>query len=160
MGQIGSWLLSLCAAGLLTGICTAMAPEESKKTVKMAGGLLLLLAAVLPFRGLSGYSPLAELEQIGARLQNAIAGQENQSLEQMRAMVEEQCEAYFLARAAEMGLSCTVSIAARMDDSGVLRAYSAMVSYRPPIPTADQVEELKTLLEYELGIPLGRQQHR
>ncbi len=158
--KLGSWLLSLCAVGILTGVCTAMAPEESKKTVKTAGGLLLLLAAILPFRGLSGYSPLSELEQIGARLQKAIAGQENVSLEQMRAMVEDQCESYVLAKAAELGISCTVSVSARIDETGVLRAYAATVTYGLPVPSAEAVEALKAILENDLGIPESRQLHR
>ena len=50
LDKIGAWLLSISAAGIISGLCTLAAPESAKKSVKFAGALLIILAVLFPLR--------------------------------------------------------------------------------------------------------------
>jgi hypothetical protein len=157
--KLGSWFLGIAAAGIISGLCAMLAPENGKKAVKFAGGLLVMLAVLLPIRSLSGYNPVSVLERYEAELASRIASLTNSGAADAAGIIEDQTEDYIENKVEELGYSCTADVVVKKNQQGFLAPYSVTVIYRS-LPADDILKTVKALIEEQTGIPKYRQSHK
>lgn len=120
MEWLKSWLLSATCAAVVAAVANAVAPQGApRKMVRLAGGLLLLLACLGPIKKLDD----VEFSEILARYQGEYAGyeetlaQENEAM--MKGIIEERTGAYILDKATALGLQgCSVSVVCQVEETG------------------------------------------
>ena len=150
------WIAGITAASLLAAVALALTPPgRVRQVTRLACGLLCALAVA---------GPLARLDvgllapSIAAYEQRAleITGQAEEEAKMLdRTYIEERCQAYILAKAAETGAAVDgVSLSARWDEDGRVW-YPWAVTLHGPYNAA-----LAASIEAELGIPAARQEWR
>ena len=151
MGAVGRWLTAVISVSLLCAMAGALMPQGA---VKQAGRLvcgLVLLAAIL--------SPLRELDvDAGRRWLDSYldsTGQWEAALKetvnrQMKTIIEEECAAYIVDKAAQLGLRCTLRVECRETEEGLYLPLRAEVC--GPLSDSDQTLLIRLIAE-DLGIP-------
>lgn len=145
-------LLRVTVAGVASAVALRVAGGGAlREIVKMAAGLLMLLALLQPLSGLHllswegwGLSP-PDVDAIGEQnvqtTMSTIAATIAQAVEQ---------------RAEQEGFDCSVSVTMANDADGVLQIDHVTVHYGGA--DAARLDELQTLLTEECGVPADRQE--
>ena len=151
MGAVGRWLTAVIAVSLLCAAADALMPQGA---VKRAGRLvcaLVLMGAVL--------SPLAELDGAeGQRwLKEYLAGVEYREAElqetinsQMKVIIEEECAAYIVDKAAQLGWTCTARVECEDAGEGLYLPVRVEVA---GLLTEEERSRLALLIAQDLGVP-------
>jgi len=153
MTLIRTWLLQVAAAALVLAVAQALTPEGAiKKIVRLAGGMVLLLAVVRPVLGLEGGSLPALTPP--AELTEAAPGGE----EVLKTLIAQKAGAYIVDKGSSLGCQITaVRVTAADDGSGWPVPWSAELT---GTWTGEQKRALRRELEAGLGIPPERQSYR
>ncbi len=156
MGLVRQWLLGVTAAALVLALADVLAPEGSaKKVCRLAGGLVLLLAAVGPAAGLLDAAPLTQaVEGWRGEAQRYEQELEEQNNALYLAIIEEETAAYVMDKARELGFECAVEVTYGYDEDGVPCPWEIAAR---GVWTEGQRSRLEQLLEEELGVPAQRQ---
>ncbi len=104
-----SWLMGFFASALLSAIALALTPG-GKKPVALAGGLIMLLAAVKPLARISYQDIATQLAKYQIKADSLRTGIEVSSSEIISLIIQEQTEAYILDKAGELGLDIQVRV--------------------------------------------------
>jgi len=155
LSGLNGYLISVSAAALLVSLVSSLITNAKIKQVALYTGNLILLLAIL--------SPLVTIDQ--NRIMDAVrdlqreieAGPTEPTFgndETMERLIIEQCRAYILDKAAELGADVDVTIFVAETD-GIPYPSSASVAgtYSPYAR-----EKLSDILEEDLGIPLWKQE--
>ena len=120
MGAVRGWLLAVIAASLLCALADALMPQGAVKRVgKLVCGLVIMAAIV---------SPLVDLDvEEGRRwLEECLTGVELRAAEledtvggQRKAIIERECAAYIVDKAAELGLTCRARVECKPSEDGL-----------------------------------------
>ena len=153
--MLKNWLLGVTAAALAVSLAQALTPEGTvKKIGRLAGGLVLLLAAVRPLLGLEAPSWQGP-EALSPTLMAEQAGQSGQEV--LKTLIAEKAGAYIVDKGQSLGFSCRVEVEVAEDGSGWPVPWQAEISGEW---TAQQKKALSQAVEEELGIPAQRQSFR
>ena len=152
IGSLRSWIICVAGTALISSVAMALAPEGmGKKAVKVVCGfaaVLALLSIVVDF-DYRGYSAI--LAAYRSQSDDTVAQALEESSHQTRFIIEEECEAYILDKAAELEIDVMeVSVTAKWSDSGIW--YPAEVELNGDRDSAEE-DELTAFIESELGIP-------
>lgn len=157
METLRSWIVGLCAGALICGIVQAVAPKNgSGSALRLACGFMTVALLIGPLRSFDFEEYALRLGEIraegGQYASEAISGGE----EQLKAVIEEGCEAYILDKAAELGIeNATVAVSAKITDGGNYPyPYSVELGGEAE---GEQRKKLSSYIEGELGVPAGRQ---
>ena len=151
MGAVGRWLTAVISVSLLCAMAGALMPQGAVKQVGRLVCGLVLLAAIL--------SPLRELDvDAGRRWLDSYldsTGQWEAALKetvnrQMKTIIEEECAAYIVDKAAQLGLRCTLRVECRETEEGLYLPLRAEVC--GPLSDSDQPLLIRLIAE-DLGIP-------
>ena len=151
MGAVGRWLTAVISVSLLCAMAGALMPQGAVKQVGRLVCGLVLLAAIL--------SPLRELDvDTGRRWLDSYldsTGQWEAALKetvnrQMKTIIEEECAAYIVDKAAQLGLRCTLRVEGRETEEGLYLPLRAEVC--GPLSDSDQTLLIRLIAE-DLGIP-------
>ncbi len=146
-------LLRITVAGIASAVALRVAGGGAlREIVKMAAGLLMLLALLQPLSGLhllswEGWTGTSqeEIDAIGAHnaqtTMSTVAATIARSLEQ---------------RAEQEGFDCSVEVTMENDANGILQIGRVTVYYGGS--DAARLVELQTLLTEECGVPAERQE--
>ena len=155
MELMRNWLIGIVCAAMVLALAEALVPEGGiRKICRLAGGLVLLLAAVNPVlqmdegalsRALTEYR-VATQDYSGALVEK------NNSL--YKTIIEENTAAYILDKAEELGISCRAEVIFAYDEEG--NPYPQAVNIFGGL-TEEQRVRLSSILETELGIPPSQQ---
>lgn len=151
---IRSWLMGVTCAAMVLALAECLAPEGSVKRIcRMAGGVVLLLAAISPVAKLeeADLSQITKGYQIDAQEYSNELEAKNDFL--YESIIAENANAYILDKAQELGMTCRVSVTVGWDD-GTPRLAAVTVK---GIWTAEQKNTLSQILESDLGIPASLQ---
>ena len=153
---VRAWLLGMTAAALVLALAEALAPEGgAKKVCRLAGGMVLLLAAVGPVAGgLDGGALTGALDGWRERSQRYEQELEERNERLYLAIIEEETAAYVMDKARELGFECAVEVTYGYDGDGVPCPWE--IAARGAW-TQEQRSKLERLLEEELGVPAQRQ---
>lgn len=147
---IRNWLLGVTCAAMVMAVAETLTPEGTVRRIcRLAGGLVLALAAVNPVlkldegaisRALTEYRVTAE--DYGAALV-----EKNNLL--YKTIIEEETAAYILDKAKELGISCHVEVVFAYDEQG--NPYPSQVTVLGRL-TQLQQDQLSRLIETDLGV--------
>lgn len=155
--MISSAIRQLCLLSLVCGAALTLAPEGTvKRILGIACSAALLLAAVEPLAGLDLSAYALELAKNSERRAEFLDGSADLNQRLNRLVIEEECEAYILDKAEEMGLDLEqAEVLAQWNSEGLWVPASVKLTGQ-----AEQRERrrLGGLIEAELGIPEERQQ--
>lgn len=146
---IRNWLLGVTCAAMVLALAETLAPEGSVKRVcRLAGGLVLLLAAVAPVVNLDE----VELSQLtrGYKIETEEYGEELTRQQEIlyESIIAEECAAYILDKAEALGMDCGVEVTVAWND-GVPQPHTVIIT---GIWTEQQQAELSGIIEADLGI--------
>ena len=128
MDAAREWLLGVTAAAILAALAEGLMQEGGPKRVgRLVCGLVLLAAVFRPAAeltlpaegGLSGYS--AQIEEQADRLRT-------DTNDWMKLVIEEQCAAYVMDKAAELGITCQVRVTCTQEEAGVFLPWRCSVT--------------------------------
>ncbi len=150
------WITGVTAASLLASIAMALTPKgRVRQVTSLVCGLMCALAVAGPLVKLD-YKALASGAALYAQRAEQVAADAQEEAKMLdRTYIQDRCQAYILAKAAEGGLDVDgVRLQARWDESGcVWYPWSVEVD-------GDRDPRLAGLIESELGIPPERQSWR
>ena len=147
------WIHGIFAASLLCAVAMALCPPgRVRRVTRLVCGLACALAIAQPIMALDPAALSVGLAEY--RRQAQILRESGEEEEKMleRTYIEDQCSAYILDKAEEIGVSLAgASVEARWDDEALL--------WYPWSVTLDgaYTAPLSRAIEGELGIPLSRQ---
>lgn len=148
------WILGIFAASLLTSIAVIITPKN-KRAVTLAGGLIMILAAVKPLAQLSYQDMAQQISKYSLKADELRTGIDVGSAEIMALIIQEQTEAYILDKAVELGLDAEISVETKRASDGWPYPESVSVSGRF---SENQKQQLSKYISSELGIPADRQE--
>ena len=146
---IRNWLLGVTCAAMVLALAETLAPGGSVKRVcRLAGGLVLLLAAVAPVVNLDE----VELSQLTReyKIETEEYGEELTRQQEIlyESIIAEECAAYILDKAEALGMDCGVEVTVAWND-GVPQPHTVILT---GIWTEQQQAELSGIIEADLGI--------
>ena len=155
MTALKDWLLGVTAAALAVALAQALTPEGTvKKIGRLAGGLVLLLAALRPLAGWEGGLP----KGFSLAPAPALAAEAAQSGEKaMKTLIAQKAGAYIVDKGQSLGFSCSAQVTVAPDGSGWPVPWEAEIS---GTWTPAQKKALSQAVESELGVPVQRQSFR
>ena len=155
MTGLKTWLLGVTAAALAVSLAQALTPEGTvKKIGRLAGGLVLLLAAVRPLTSWNGELPkgVSLAPDPGLVEEAAQSGEEA-----MKILIAQKAGAYIVDKGQSLGLRCKAEVGVAEDGSGWPIPWEVTVFGQW---TSQQKKALSQAVEEELGIPAQRQSFR
>lgn len=155
MGALKEWLLSVTAAAILCALAQGLIPPGPVRRVgRLTAGLVMAAALLAPLASLRGVDPEQWLE--GWQPQEEVQDLEKQRDETMKTIIEEECGAYIVDKAAQLGADCQVQVVCAPEGEGVFLPWQVTI-------TGDlspgQQEQLTAQIQEELGVPPERQQY-
>lgn len=150
------WIVSITAASLLAAIAMTLTPTgRVKQVTRLACGLMCALAVAGPLVRLDLGGLASSMALYEQRAESITSQAEEETKMMDRTYIEDRCEAYILAKAAEAELAVDgVDLSARWDEEDLV--------WYPWTVTVDAAYNrwLADLIEGSLGIPAVRQDWR
>ena len=149
MEGLRQWLLGIVFTAFAAGLARQLAPEgREQAAVRLAGGLLMLLAVLGPLAG-GDWGDLA-LPAGAFQASEVAEDYEAQRTAALGAVIAEKTAAYIWDKADALGVACTVEVMVAPGESGI------------PLPdtvilTGPYSETLAALIQEEVGIPADKQ---
>lgn len=147
-----TWIMHLTGAALLSMLAVSITPDgRVKKAIKLICGFAVMLSLINGFTDFdfSFYSKsLAEYKSDAEKL--IADSMEEQSLLE-REYIENECSAYILDKAMELGIECeSANVKVRWSEDGYWYPVEAEIG-------ANANSQLADIIEGELGIPVEEQ---
>ena len=151
MGAVGRWLTAVISVSLLCAMAGALMPQGAVKRVgRLVCGLVLLAAILSPLRELdvdAGRQWLDGYLDSTGQWETALKETVNR---QMITIIEEECAAYIVDKAAQLGLRCTLRVECRETEEGLYLPVRAEV--RGPLSDSGRTRLIRLIAE-DLGVP-------
>lgn len=151
MGAVGRWLTAVISVSLLCAMAGALMPQGAVKRVgRLVCGLVLLAAILSPLRELdvdAGRQWLDGYLDSTGQWETALKETVNR---QMKTIIEEECAAYIVDKAAQLGLRCTLRVECRETEEGLYLPVRAEV--RGPLSDSGRTRLIRLIAE-DLGVP-------
>ncbi len=148
MDAAREWLLGVTAAAILAALAEGLMQEGGPKRVLLAAVFRPAAELTLPAEGgLSGYS--AQIEEQADRLRT-------DTNDWMKLVIEEQCAAYVMDKAAELGITCQVRVTCTQEEAGVFLPWRCSVTGDL---AQEEQEQLVREIQSDLDIPAQRQEY-
>lgn len=149
MELMRNWLLGITCAAMVLALAENLAPEGSVKRIcRLAGGLVLLLAAIGPVARLDegDLARLTQQYQINAEKYEEELTRQQEIL--YESIIAEETAAYISDKAEELGITCRAEVTVAWKD-GVPQPHTVILT---GIWTVQQREALAEIIESDLGI--------
>lgn len=148
------WMIGIFAAALLTAVALTITPKN-KKAVALAGGLIMILAAVKPLGELTYQDISAQIAKYQIKADELRSGINVGSAEIMAVIIQEQTEAYILDKAAELGLEIEVEVTTQQASDGW--PYPTDVKVTGQLSESD-IQRLGRIISEDLAVAPDRQE--
>lgn len=154
IGAIKTYLLSLCAAALVTSLVMALLPQGGVKRVAgVLCGLLMVLTALSPLAKIDAAALSRAVTQVQLEAEAVRSGVTVRNQELQADIISRTAAAYILDKAASLGFSVTADVSVRTAPSGV---YMESVTLTGEA-NAEQKRLLTAYIEENFAIPEERQ---
>lgn len=155
IGALREWLLSVTAAAILCALAQGLIPPGPVRRVgRLTGGLVMAAALLSPLASLKGVEPEEWLESW--QPQEEVQELEQQRDKTMKTIIEEECSAYIVDKAAQLGAECQVEVLCAPEGDGAFLPWQVTVTGDL---TSVQREQLTQQIQEDLGVPPERQQY-
>lgn len=150
MELVRQWLLSVTCAALIAALADELMPKGAVKQVgKLVCALVLLCAVLRPVLSVQLPDAGQLLSEIRGEVEYSRNGLEQGSEQILKTLIERECDAYIVDKAAVLGAVCQVQVECKEDEAGVWLPYRATVAGHL---NDGQRQELTALVRSELGI--------
>lgn len=147
-------MMGIFAAALLTAVAMVITPKN-KKIVALAGGLIMILAAVKPLGELTYQDISAQIAKYQIKADELRSGINVGNAEIMALIIQEQAEAYILDKAAELGLEIEVEVTTQQASDGW--PYPTDVKVTGQLSESD-IQRLGRIISEDLAVAPDRQE--
>lgn len=148
------WLIGFFASALLSAVALVIVPGN-KKPVALAGGLIMLLAAVKPLTQVTYQDIAAQMAKYHIKADSLRTGISVGSNEIISLIIQEQTEAYILDKAQQMGLEVQVTVTTATASDGW--PYPDAVTITGQLTEGDK-QRLGQIISSQLAIEPDRQE--
>lgn len=146
-----SWLLGIVLTSLAGGLARQLAPQGREQgMVRLVCGLLLALAILRPLAGREWERLEMDLSDLSGQSSELAEAYRKNQQESLSAIIEEKTETYIWDKANQLGLACTVEVAAVTGGEGIPLPDSVVIQ-------GPYSETLAGIIEEEVGIPAEKQ---
>jgi len=145
------WLLGIICVSMILAVAEGLVPEGSVKRIcRLSGGVVLLIVSVSPFVRLEEYDfgRLAAKYELDAQQYRESLEQEHDFL--YESIIAERAEAYISDKAAELGMTCRVSVTVAWEGEYMPKLQAVRITGQW---TSEQRERLESIIAEELEIP-------
>ena len=150
MELVRQWLLSVTCAALLAALADGLMPQGAVKQVgKLVCALVLLCAVLRPVLDVTLPDTGRLLSGLQGEVERSKAGLEQDSEQMLKTLIERECGAYIVDKAARLGAQCRAQVECKADDTGVWLPYRVSIAGQL---NDDQRQELTALVQSELGL--------
>lgn len=120
MELVRQWLLSVTCAALITALADGLMPKGAVKQVgKLVCALVLLCAVLRPVLSVQ----LPDTGQLLCGLQGEVerskAELQQDSEQMLKTLIEQECGAYIVDKAAQLGAVCRAQVECQADEAGI-----------------------------------------
>ena len=151
MGAVRGWLLAVIAASLLCALADVLMPQGAVKRVgKLVCGLVIMAAIVSPLVDLDVEESRRWLEECLTGVELRAAELEDTVGDQRKAIIERECAAYIVDKAAQLGLTCTAQVECQADEDGLFLPVRTRVS---GLLSEAGRTQLAQAIQEDLGVP-------
>lgn len=155
MELLRQWLTGVTCAALIAALAGALMPKGPVKQVgKLVCALVLLCVVLRPVVALD----VPDTDRIFGQLKEEVdarrTGLEQQGSAMLKTLIERECGAYIVDKAAQLGLVCQAQVECRPGDGGTWLPHKARITGQME---EGQRRELTALIHSELGIDTERQ---
>ena len=151
MGAVRSWLLAVIAASLLCAVAGALMPPGGVERVgRLVCGLVMLGAVLSPAATLDAAEGQRWLEGWLDSIQHREEELEGTVNQQMKSIIERECAAYIVDKAAQLGLTCRARVECQPSEDGLYLPVRTEVA--GPMTAEVQGRLIRTIAE-DLGVP-------
>lgn len=155
MEGLRSWLLAVISVSLLCALADALMPRGPVRRVgRLVCGLVLLAALLSPIAQLDAAGGQRWLEDYFASVDGRAAELREELNGQMKVIIERECAAYIVDKAAELGWTCAAQVECRMSEDGLYLPCRAWVA--GPL-TEEERAGLTRMISEDLGVPESEQ---
>ncbi len=150
MELVRQWLLSVTCAALMAALADGLMPKGAVKQVgKLVCALVLLCAVLRPVLSVQLPDTGQLLSGVRGKVEDSRAGLEQDSEQMLKTLIERECGAYIVDKAAMLGAVCRAQVECKADATGVWKPDRAYVA---GLLDNGQRKELTALVHSELGI--------
>lgn len=150
MELVRQWLLSVTCAALIAALADGLMPKGAVKQVgKLVCALVLLCAVLRPVLSVQLPDAGQMLSEIRGEVEYSRDGLEQGSEQMLKTLIERECGAYIVDKAAMLGAACQVRVECKEDEAGIWLPFRATVAGQL---NDGQRQELTALVRSELGI--------
>ena len=151
---LGKWLMGVTCAAMILALAEGLSPAGGpKRAARLAGGLLLLLAVVKPLISLDGSALTRAMTEYRLDAEYSAQALEEENKTLMMDIIEAQSAAYIQDKAAALGITCTVQVAA---DEAAEYPIPKVVTITGEL-SREEREALTEQIEADFAIPADRQ---
>lgn len=156
---IQGWLLSMIGVALISAIASFFASSGSmKRVLKLIGGVAMAAALIAPLLKFDFAAYAGSLQLYNSSLSWDSAAAEDTENRLNRTIIESECSAYILDKAAQLGVPLSEArVTVQWSTDGVWYPYSVTL-IQPN--DAEKNTALSGIIEADLGIPSERQEWR
>lgn len=118
MDWIREYVLSIVAAGMISGICISLVPKNTSAgmIIKMLGGIFLAVALIAPLIKVRFDDLTGLWDQISVEADSLVEEGSNSTQEALSLVIKENLESYILDKANSLGLEIQVSVIMDQED--------------------------------------------
>ena len=150
MAGLRGWLLGIISVSLLCALADALMPPGAVKRVgQFICGLVMLAAVLSPLSGLDMEGGQRWLDGWFSSLEDREAELREQTDQTMKGIIETECAAYIVDKAAQLGAACSARTECRRD-GGLYLPQRVEVTGAVPPPLQS---ELVQIIVRDLGVP-------
>lgn len=155
MSRLRSYLLSVCAVSLLSSVLPVLLPQgRIRQVIKLSAGVLVMLAVISPIMQLDTERLARSLAMLRMQTEQMQNGIEVGNREILAELIKEDCEAYILDKAEQLGLDLEIEIVMREEGD---YPYPVAVTLHGEAAAAER-SYMERVIEQDIGIPLEKQE--
>ena len=155
MELLREWITGItCISILVTAAQCLISEGTVRKVGSLAGGLLLLLALIMPLKSIDTKDISLALAEYRLIESNSVELLELENKRLVKAIIEEKTAAYVLDKAEAIGVTCSVEVSYAYSDNGV--AYPVEITIFGDL-TKEQENKLTRIIETDLAVTKAKQ---
>ena len=154
MELVRQWLLGVTCASLMAALAEGLMPKGPVRQVgRLVCALAVLCAVLRPVLRLNVPDPGRLLADIQGETEDSRMQLEQESGQMLKTLIERECSAYIVDKAAELELECQAQVECILGDGGVWLPDCARITGQL---NGEQKQRLTAQIHSGLGIPPER----
>lgn len=157
MELLKEWITGITGVSIVLATAQCLMPEGTIRRVgKLAGGMLLLLALIMPLKSIDPETLSFALTEYRLAESDGLEVLKLENNRLTQKIIEEQTAAYILDKAKSIGAACSVNVNYEYTDEGI--AYPIAVTIYGDLTEAQKCKLIQ-IIEGDLAVPKEKQRY-